>query len=193
MLAGAILQMFVFGLVLIWPAMTLFLVAAHSNIENRRARTDYLTGTANRRSLDEELERRLAAGRPGRTLSGLLVDLDDFKEINDSHGHEAGDRALEDIASILLSSVRVEDMVARMGGDEFVVLVDLGEQATLEELVLRIEQAVERHNESKLRPYRLSLSIGRVSRGRVPGETAQEFLALLDADMYSRKRARKAP
>jgi diguanylate cyclase (GGDEF)-like protein len=187
-LFASILQMYVYGFVLIWPAMTLFLVASSSNIENRRARTDYLTGTANRRSLDEELERRIALSKSGKALCGLLIDLDDFKSINDRFGHEAGDRALEDIALILLSSVRVEDLVARMGGDEFVVLIEFKESAAMEDLVGRIEAAVENHNATKLRPYRLALSIGRGCYDPVEGRSAAEFLALLDADMYARKR-----
>jgi diguanylate cyclase (GGDEF)-like protein len=191
MLAGAVMQMLVYGLVLLWPAMTLFLVASSANIENRRARTDYLTGTANRRSLDEELERRIASSKPGKKLCGLLIDLDDFKMINDRFGHEAGDRALEDIASILLSSVRADDHVARMGGDEFVVLIDFQDPAALEDLVRRIESAVENHNAAKRRPYHLSLSIGRAFWAREEGRSAADFLALLDSDMYARKNEKK--
>ena len=190
LLVAAFMQMYVYGFVLIWPVTTLFLIASSFNIENRRARTDYLTGTANRRSLDEELERRIVFNRSGKTLCGLLIDIDDFKKINDLCGHEAGDRALEDIAAILLSSVRVEDLVSRMGGDEFVVLVEFKESSALDDLVHRIEAAVENRNASKLRPYRLALSIGRASYDPAKGSSAPEFLALLDADMYTRKRAK---
>jgi diguanylate cyclase (GGDEF)-like protein len=191
MLAAAVAQMLVYGLVLIWPVTTLFLVASSLNIENHRSKTDYLTGTANRRSLDEELERRIAAKRPGNVLCGLMIDLDHFKNINDRFGHEAGDRALEDAAKILLNSVRVDDMVARMGGDEFVVLVDSKESAALEELVGRIERAVESHNGASRRPYSLSLSIGRAVYDPRSQRSAADFLAVLDADMYSRKNIRK--
>ncbi len=191
MLAAAVAQMLVFGLVLIWPTTTLFLVASSLNIENHRSKTDYLTGTANRRSLDEELERRIAANRPGSFLCGLMIDLDHFKSINDRFGHEAGDRALEDAARILQGSVRVEDMVARFGGDEFVVLADSRASVALEELVERIERAVEAHNASTRRPYRLSLSIGRAVFGHGTGRSSADFLAVLDADMYARKNLKK--
>ncbi len=190
LLVAAYIQMYFFGLVLLWPVTTLFLIASSFNIENRRARTDYLTGTANRRSLDEELERRIAINRSGKILCGLLIDIDDFKKINDLHGHEAGDRALEDIAAILLSSVRVEDLVSRMGGDEFVVLVDFKEASAMEDLVHRIESAVENRNASKLRPYRLALSIGRAVHDPAKGGNGPDFLAILDTDMYARKRAK---
>jgi len=192
MLVAAILQMLFYGLVLIWPTMALFLIVSALNIENRRAKTDYLTGTANRRSLDEELERRIELAKTGRTLFGLLLDIDEFKRINDQFGHEAGDRALEDVASILLGSVRVEDHVARMGGDEFVVLVDFSEPRSEEELIRRIEAGIESLNASKRRPYRISLSIGRSVYNQDEGGTASDYLAALDADMYKRKRDRKS-
>jgi diguanylate cyclase (GGDEF)-like protein len=190
MLVAAVAQMLFLGLVLIWPTTTLFLVVAAFNLENRRSKTDYLTGVANRRSLDEELERRIAIGKSGAGLCGLLLDVDDFKLINDRFGHEAGDRALEDVANILSSSVRVNDCVARMGGDEFVVLVDFHEGKAMEELVRRIELAVESHNASSHRPYRLALSIGRLCYDARGSMTAAEFLSSLDLDMYSRKRSK---
>jgi diguanylate cyclase (GGDEF)-like protein len=189
MLVGAIFQMLFYGLVLIWPTMTLFLVVAASNIENRRAKTDYLTGTANRRSLDEELERRIGLCKSGRTLCGILIDIDYFKSINDRFGHEAGDRALEDVAAILKSSVRADDHVARMGGDEFVILVDFQEKVAMEDLVRRIERSIENQNDSRRRPYRLSLSMGRCLYDRAEG--AADFLSRLDADMYARKKAKR--
>ena len=120
-----------------------------------------------------------------------MIDLDYFKSINDRFGHEAGDRALEDAAKILLASVRVDDMVARLGGDEFVVLADSKESAALEELVARIERAVESHNGTSRRPYRLSLSIGRAVYDPKAGRSAADFLAVLDADMYARKNLKK--
>jgi len=191
MLAASAAQNAFYGLVLIWPVTTLFLVVTAFNIENRRSKTDYLTGAANRRSLDEELERRIGALRPGRELCGLLIDIDDFKRINDRSGHEAGDRALEDVASILQSSVRADDMVARMGGDEFVILAEFEAPAPIERLVRRVESAVENRNASVDRPYSLSLSIGRSICEPVGETRAPDFLARLDADMYERKRSKK--
>jgi diguanylate cyclase (GGDEF)-like protein len=190
LLVAALFQLLFLGLTLIWPATALFLIVAAFNLENRRSKTDYLTGVANRRSLDEELERRIASGGTGGRFCGLLLDLDDFKAINDRFGHEAGDMALEDVANILLSSVRVNDCVARMGGDEFVVLAELSGEGEAEDMVRRIELAVENHNASSNRPYQLSLSIGRLGYDRTAGVGAAAFLSRLDADMYSRKKSK---
>lgn len=188
MMVAAALQTAFPGLRFLWPTMTLFLIIVASNIENRRSKTDFLTGTANRRSLDEELERRIESARAGRRLCGLLLDIDGFKGINDRFGHEAGDRALEDVAGALLASVRVEDLVARFGGDEFVILVDSIPEVRVGDLVERIEGAIENLNASRGRPYRLSLSIGRSEYDAAGAASGAEFLAILDADMYRRKK-----
>jgi diguanylate cyclase (GGDEF)-like protein/PAS domain S-box-containing protein len=100
--------------------------------EDRRTRheadTDALTGLANRRALERTLATALArAGARGRTAAVLMLDLDGFKAINDSHGHAAGDAALREVARRLRRCVRERDLVARLGGDEFVVLLtDVG-------------------------------------------------------------------
>lgn len=89
-----------------------------------RAHTDPLTELANRRLLATHMERDLAGSIRHKVFGGLLViDLDDFKCVNDRHGHEAGDRVLVQIARRLESVTRSEDLVARLGGDEFVVLI----------------------------------------------------------------------
>src|SRR5204862_117096 len=88
------------------------------------ARTDDLTGLANRRAWDEHLPRELARSkREKRPVCVAMVDLDRFKEYNDEHGHQAGDRLLKEIASIWRDVLRPTDVLARYGGEEFVVLL----------------------------------------------------------------------
>ena len=90
----------------------------------RLARTDDLTGLLNRRAFMSQLEHELAvASRYGSPLALLLLDLDNFKAINDSHGHSSGDRALQLVGNTLSRCVRTPDTVARLGGDEFAVLL----------------------------------------------------------------------
>ncbi|MDP9435601.1 MAG: GGDEF domain-containing protein, partial [Actinomycetota bacterium] len=92
------------------------------------ARTDPLTGLGNRRRWEERLALELErAGRHGTTVAVALVDLDRFKQVNDSHGHAAGDALLKDVAGAFAESVRAVDLVARVGGEEFgLALPDVG-------------------------------------------------------------------
>jgi diguanylate cyclase (GGDEF)-like protein len=92
--------------------------------ERQLARTDALTGLSNSRAFAEQIERDLAlADRAGRPLALAYVDLDDFKQVNDTHGHGEGDRLLCAIARTLTSAMRRSDTVARLGGDEFALIL----------------------------------------------------------------------
>lgn len=143
------------------------------------SRMDPLTGVANRRELDARFgllaERARATGAP---LSLLLVDLDHFKHLNDTRGHEAGDAALREVAAVLAGSVRAEDTIARFGGDEFVVvLADLGAEA-LAGVARRVgEEAAARG---------LSLSVGGAT---CPGDVAapEALFRAADEALYEAK------
>lgn len=103
------------------------------------ARTDPLTGLPNRRAWEETLERELArARREGAVLAMAMIDLDDFKDFNDSRGHPAGDRLLEDLALAWQPVVRVGDTLARYGGDEFALLLPRCEPERIEPLLDRL-------------------------------------------------------
>jgi diguanylate cyclase (GGDEF)-like protein/PAS domain S-box-containing protein len=104
---------------------------------------DDLTGLVNRRRFQEELERHLAEGRRYGLRGVLLVlDLDRFKEVNDTHGHSAGDRVLCAVADALRSRLRGSDIVARLGGDEFAVLLPRETPAEAELVCRSLEQAI---------------------------------------------------
>jgi diguanylate cyclase (GGDEF)-like protein len=154
---------------------------------------DPLTGLANRSLFRDRLDHALA--RQGRELDSITVvfiDLDDFKVVNDTHGHSAGDQLLVEIAERLLHSVRPGDTVARLGGDEFAVLIEDG--GLPGERAATVEAAVHRPfglDDGTLLEVRAS--IGVYSHG--PDDAAllaDEVLARSDAAMYSVKRAGKA-
>ena len=92
---------------------------------NNLAETDPLTKLLNRRSIDTQLHKYIASsGRHNFYGAALLIDLDEFKRINDAHGHDAGDKVLVEIANRLRSRVRVDEVVGRLGGDEFILLIN---------------------------------------------------------------------
>jgi diguanylate cyclase (GGDEF)-like protein len=160
-------------------------------LAHREALEDHLTGVGNRRAMDEALltwqaEMSDLHPVPGQRtgdlqLSLLVVDLDDFKEINDTYGHVVGDEVLRTVAMAVRGMARAEDLVARLGGDEFVVLLPGADAAAAELVASRMVQAVERIDDSTV-----TASIG------VAGGAVQDVRATLrhaDAAMYAAKRA----
>jgi diguanylate cyclase (GGDEF)-like protein len=161
---------------------------AHMAELRRESRTDELTGLANRRAFDEALERALVGRDRGRPLALLLVDLDAFREINDTFGHAGGDELLRLVAPQLRIALRAEDLVARIGGDEFGVLIEDAD-------AVRAEQVSERLRTSLARPFRIasrdvtvSASVGAAV---FPDDGPTPFLLLERADlnMYRGKAA----
>ena len=109
------------------------------------ARTDPLTGLANRRGWDEHLARELArAQRSGEALSVALLDLDDFKAFNDTHGHQAGDRLLLEASAAWYGQLRDVDILCRWGGDEFAVVLPACPRAQADEVIARLRAATPR-------------------------------------------------
>jgi len=154
----------------------------------RRAFHDPLTGLANRAKFEERLEQAL--GRAGAALAVLFLDLDNFKMVNDSLGHSAGDHVLGEIAHRLRACVRVGDTVARMGGDEFaVLLVGLDASIRAPRIAERILRELAMPLELERRPITLSASIGIACGGSI--QSAQEILRDSDLALYAAKRAGK--
>lgn len=136
----------------------------------RRAVTDALTGVRNRRGYDEELEREVGrARRTGRPLSLLLLDLDDFAEINSRFDHPGGDQALREFAGVLLQAARVTDTVCRRGGDEFAVLLPETSGEEARRFWVRLHELVAATDFSRI--GRLTFSAGLVElRANEPAE-----------------------
>jgi diguanylate cyclase (GGDEF)-like protein len=153
-----------------------------------RALHDPLTGLANRRALlvglEAALERAVRHERPGPVV--LFLDLDGFKAVNDAHGHHAGDDLLRAVADRLRESTREGDVVARMGGDEFVVLCpDAAPGVPVERLADRLAGALDAPLQADGRVVRLRASVGGVRA--TPGADAEDVLRLADAAMYRAK------
>ncbi|HLL69757.1 MAG TPA: GGDEF domain-containing protein [Micromonosporaceae bacterium] len=181
------------GLIIGAVAMTCLVVARQivALRENHLfAITDNLTGLANRTLLRHELSRALDRARRTREPIGvLLIDLNGFKQINDSLGHEAGDQMLVAFARLLERSVRRTDCVARLGGDEFAVVVDGGDAATSANMIAqRISDGSNEPVTLGGHPTRPRASIGIAISDPVQS-TVSNLLHRADAEMYRAKRA----
>jgi diguanylate cyclase (GGDEF)-like protein/PAS domain S-box-containing protein len=147
-----------------------------------RAQTDLLTGVANRGALFDALRARLEEG-PGCAL--LFCDLDHFKTVNDEHGHAVGDALLAETARRMTELARPDDLVARFGGDEFVILCADWEQCDLQALAGRVREAVRAPFAGPRGPLSVGVSVG-VAVGR-PGDTADDVIGRADRAMYGVK------
>ena len=155
-----------------------------------QVRTDPLTRLNNRRAFFDNGARHIAvARRYGTDLSIIIADLDHFKRINDNYGHQAGDEALIAVAQILLQLTRAEDTVARLGGEEFALLLPDTNRLGAAVLAERVRTAVERARPTVAdQPVELTLSIGVASYAVEGSETLDQLLYVADQRMYLAKR-----
>jgi diguanylate cyclase (GGDEF)-like protein len=150
------------------------------------ANHDALTGLPNRRSLGDHLNRAIARARRGHFSALLFMDLDNFKTVNDTLGHDAGDQVLATVTRLIRNELRQEDMLARLGGDEFAVLLDAASGEDAEIAAERIRTTVAHHNFDLCgQHFDLSLSIGLTP---VDGNLdCNALLARADEAMYKAK------
>jgi diguanylate cyclase (GGDEF)-like protein len=153
--------------------------------------TDELTGVFNRKgfyTLARHLLKR--ARRTGELMYLLFLDLDNLKSINDTYGHNEGDLILIDAASILKENFRESDIVARMGGDEFVVFPVGSSKSDQEAMVSRFQGAIASYNAETKRPYPLSLSYGVSVYDSANPVSLDDLLGEADRAMYSMKKGK---
>jgi diguanylate cyclase (GGDEF)-like protein len=165
---------------------------AHEQAE-AAATTDALTGLANRRGFENSFARTLSEAERGGAFLLLHLDLDHFKEINDTLGHAAGDKVLIHVASVLRAELRGQDVSARIGGDEFVALVrGRFDDESAQRLATRLIAGIERFAPATGASVRLSASVGAVLSQRHPAPRTDHLLAMADAALYGAKRAGRA-
>ncbi len=156
-----------------------------------RVREDQLTGTLNRRGLDEAFKREAGrADRQSTAMSVALLDIDNFKSLNDVHGHKTGDQALQHIVGVIREHLRPADALARFGGEEFVVLLPDSDTREAVEVMTRLQRELTKqfflHNNERLL---ITFSCG-VTRRR-PGEDLESSVERADRALYQAKRAGK--
>jgi diguanylate cyclase (GGDEF)-like protein len=170
-------------------AVSLRILTRLTDARRKQAITDELTGLGNRRHLLSELDRRLdsVSPRPHQpTLALLLIDLDHFKEINDSFGHPAGDAVLQEIGPRLRSIVRPGDVVARLGGDEFAVILDRADMAQAVSAAERLTAALEEPIVVETTPLHVGASIG-IALAPTHAHSSDELVRCADVAMYRAK------
>jgi len=153
--------------------------------------TDELTGLYNRRRFFVLTEQYLKVAIRAKKRSLLLyIDMDDLKWINDHCGHNTGDQALMDLGSILKKTFRESDIIARIGGDEFVILLESTDEND-EMLITRLDENIRDYNAKVSQDYKLSISVGVAQFDPEYPISIDELLSKADVLMYAQKRKRR--
>lgn len=149
-----------------------------------RIMKDHLTGLDNRASFDENIQRSYSLCQRFKSNMALLItDLNDFKRINDTYGHQFGDQILQHYAQVVLRSIRNSDMAFRLGGDEFAIVLQPASQQSTSLVIDRIRYEVK--HDIFLREFNITAAIG--SAMWRAGETVESLFKLADEDLYSCK------
>ena len=190
--AAIVLQVIFYGISVMLNGLAISLFIVFITIQNRRMDTDYLTGIYNRKRLESYLKTKISRSSENRTFSAVLIDLNNFKSINDNFGHNAGDEALAVSVSLIKSCIGSNDFLARYGGDEFCIVLDVSTKDELEQIIGKINCCIEKYNESAVSEYFLGFSMGYAVYDFHTQMTAEAFQKQIDLLMYQNKRTNKA-
>ncbi|MBP8639806.1 MAG: GGDEF domain-containing protein [Oscillospiraceae bacterium] len=188
---GSVLQVTHFGVALFWPGVAIALLTIYLNIQKNQLYTDHLTGLYNRRLLDIHLSDCLKNSKKQKSIGVIMLDVDQFKAINDEYGHVIGDQALVETANVLKKSVGVNGFIARYGGDEFVAIVSVRDKSDIDRVVQDIELNVARFNERSNDQFKISVSMGCEIFTCGGPYSENDVLNLIDRGMYEDKKRKE--
>lgn len=170
-----------------WSGLMLSNLVIYFNLQNRGLNTDYLTGLYNRRQLDNYLDYKIRSSTEEKGFAGILIDINAFKQINDKYGHDMGDEALRDAASIIKGFLNNRGFAARYGGDEFLIIMDIKSKQMLEEAVEKLKENADTFNTEAQKSYKLSFSLGYDIYDYKSKLSSDEFFKHIDKLMYNNK------
>ncbi|NTV90300.1 MAG: GGDEF domain-containing protein [Clostridiales bacterium] len=173
-----------------WSCTAFSLIIAYNFMHQRMINLDDLTGVWNRGTFSYYMSHR-AKLHVGKPFGVILIDLDGLKQINDRFGHFEGDEALVTTARLLRTTLRRTDIAARMGGDEFIILVDCDTKETLDQLVVKLKAAFAENTMNSGKPYSLKFSYGAELFDGAAYADVDRFLHHVDDLLYENKKAGK--
>nr|WP_315021980.1 GGDEF domain-containing protein [uncultured Aminipila sp.] len=188
---GAIIQIFFYGVSLIWICAVISLLMIFVNIQNQQINTDSLTGLNNRLQFDKYLFFKTRSDNTQNIIALIMIDVDKFKEINDSYGHLYGDKALVCVANLLKKSCKNKNaFLSRYGGDEFTIIYQTRQLSNIQKLLALIEQNTNTFNFSKKEIFTISLSIG-YAVWESDNKSIDDLISQADYNMYQIKSYKK--
>jgi len=192
-LAGAALQILTGSVLLVWNCVAMAIVAVYIFLELSTLSADPLTGLINRKQMEEWLYFRTRISRKSNhPFTLIMIDLDDFKQVNDLYGHNEGDQALIHFAHILRSCFKQDDQIARFAGDEFLVSLECSNIKSAAQIIQRLRIKMEEFNRKEVKPYSLACSCGITVYSADRYKSYEDALKDADRQMYRDKDVRKA-
>ncbi|QHQ62135.1 diguanylate cyclase [Anaerocolumna sedimenticola] len=189
--ACVIIQIIFYGLSIVLNGIVFSLLIVALYVQNNNIYTDYLTGVYNRKKLELYLKQKISTSTNGKTFSAIMLDLDNFKSINDTYGHDTGDRALQISVKLLRGCLHANDFISRFGGDEFCIILDISDITELEGVVSKIRSALEKYNSTNDQPFILSFSMGYSVYDLRSNLSMEDFKKQIDKFMYDNKQIKK--
>lgn len=186
--AGSVIQLFFSGFSVLWISVAITFCILQSNVQTEEAYIDSLSGLYNRQYVEKNFLHRLEKGKG--IIAGVLLDIDNFKFINDNYGHSVGDQAIRDAGSILRKAAGNQYLAARYAGDEFLIFMEAEEEAEIKALMEKVRRLTEEFNQTSSQPYKITFSMGAEI---VSGESCRPdiFLDRIDKAMYQDKKAKR--
>jgi len=186
-LIGWALQSFIFGVPFSLLGMAFGANMVFINIQNRNIDKDYLTGAFNRQTLDYYVQNKISSSTNQNSFAAIMLDIDNFKEINDLYGHYQGDVVIVDSVRLLRKSVERSDFIARYGGDEFLIILDSDDNRVVERTLEKIATNLKVYNQGK-NQFQLGFSIGWAIYHPSFGNLPESLYKVIDQKMYDQKR-----
>ena len=183
---GGIIQSLFYGISVIPTSIAISIAGILASLQNEMIYRDALTGVFNRTYLDYQLKK--FAKRPKLKITGIMLDLNDFKRINDELGHSVGDEALIATTRILQRSINSMGNVMRYAGDEFIIFINTQDDDTIESCIKRIRYNFDKFNDEMNKPYKLSASMGFCKLDFTKMQI-DDFINTIDSRMYEDKKA----
>lgn len=186
---GGLMQSLFYGLLLMWSCAGFSLVVVYIFLQQRMVHLDDLTGAWTRGTFEYCISQR-AKQRRDDEFGLILLDVDGLKKINDEYGHLEGDYALKTFVQLIRGTLRKTDIIARTGGDEFLIILDCNSREQINQTISRIETTLRQHNESSKKDYLLDCSIG-AELFHSGFRDIDQFMRHVDRLMYENKRIKK--
>lgn len=188
---ASLLQILIYGLLMMWCSITFSLIILYLYLQQQMIHIDHLTGAWTREMFLNYLGDRIKQ-KKSKNFSIVFIDVNDFKKINDTFGHNEGDKTLVNLVSIMKGILKSEDFITRYGGDEFVLFLNVDTKRETEDIIMKIYDALEEYNEVSNISYKLSISCGYEMYNFDKPMTIDEYINHVDKLMYKDKIRRKS-